>query len=125
MTPMPPTHEAPARRRECPCGSRRSGSRPAAQAGSSPGGSPRAHRACRRPTPHPPPVAARGPSLRLPACLERIRVAAALDSDPGQLGELVDRGAAPEASPAAVLDTPKGHLRLVADRLLVDVHDAG
>ena len=41
-----------------------------------------------------------------------------------ELGELVDRGRPAEAAPAAVLDAAERHLRLVADGLVVDMHDA-
>src|SRR3982750_3852337 len=58
--------------------------------------------------------------------LERERVpAAALNRDPAQLGELVQHRLAPEPSPARVLHAAERHLRLVADRLVVDVDDAG
>src|SRR4051794_37229436 len=52
------------------------------------------------------------------------RPGAALHADPAQLGELVDRGAAAETSPARVLDAAERHLRLVVHRLVVDVDDA-
>src|SRR5438552_2704934 len=44
--------------------------------------------------------------------------------DPAELGELVDDGLSAEAAEAAVLDSAERHLRLVRDRLVVDVHDA-
>src|SRR3954451_9166268 len=53
--------------------------------------------------------------------LEGVRVRAALHGDPAQLRELVDDGLAAEAAPARVLDAAERHLRLVADRLVVDV----
>jgi hypothetical protein len=48
----------------------------------------------------------------------------ALNRDPAELRELVHWGAAAEASPPRVLHAAERHLRLVADRLVVDVHDA-
>ena len=57
------------------------------------------------------------------ALLEREGVGAALDGDPAELGELVDDGLAAEAPEARVLDSAERHLRLVADRLVVDVDD--
>src|SRR2546421_5774672 len=64
----------------------------------------------------------------MPTCvrtrLEREGVRPALDGDPPQLGELVDHRLTAEASPARVLDPAERHLRLVADRLVVDVDDA-
>src|SRR5438034_3676770 len=57
--------------------------------------------------------------------LEGEWVRAALDGDPAEVGELVDDGAAAEAPEAGVLDAAERHLRLVADRLVVDVDDAG
>src|SRR5262245_16774513 len=56
--------------------------------------------------------------------LERERMRAALDGDPAELRELVDDRLAAEAAPARVLDAAERHLRLVADRLVVHVHDA-
>ena len=49
--------------------------------------------------------------------------AAALHGDPAKLGELVDHRLAAEAPAAGVLDAAERHLRLVADRLVVDVDD--
>ena len=48
-----------------------------------------------------------------------------LQGDPAQLGELVHHRRAAEAAEAAVLDAAERHLRLVADRLVVDVDDSG
>src|SRR5207248_7152828 len=57
--------------------------------------------------------------------LERERVAgSALHGDPAKLRELVNHRLPAEASPAGVLDAAERHLRLVADRLVVDVDDA-
>src|SRR5581483_3097747 len=67
-----------------------------------------------------------GPAPTIPTCVrnsERERVRAALDRHPAELRELVDDGLAAEAAPARVLDAAERHLRLVADGLVVDVHD--
>src|SRR5438093_1390381 len=56
--------------------------------------------------------------------LERERVSRPrLHRHPPQLGELVDHGLTAEPPPAGVLDAAERHLGLVADRLVVDVHD--
>src|SRR6516165_1888267 len=49
----------------------------------------------------------------------------ALDGHPAQLRELVDHSLPAEPAPTGVLDAAERHLGLVADRLVVDVHDAG
>src|SRR5579862_4002682 len=57
--------------------------------------------------------------------LERERVpAAGADGDPTQLGELVHDREPAEAAEAGVLDAAERHLRLVRDRLVVDVDDS-
>jgi hypothetical protein len=55
---------------------------------------------------------------------DRVVAGALLDRHPAQLGELLERGAASEAAPAAGLDAPERHLRLVVDGRGVDVADA-
>src|SRR5580765_2597916 len=76
-------------------------------------------------------VSPAGPAPTMPTCvltsgpLEREGMRSALDGDPAELGELVDDGLPAEAAPARVLDAAERHLRLVADRLVVDVDDAG
>src|SRR3954447_18814999 len=75
----------------------------------------------------PPRTSSRTPSARgtRSANSEREREAgSALHRDPAELRELVDDRLAAEASPAGVLDAAERHLRLVADRLVVDVDDA-
>ena len=60
------------------------------------------------------------------ASSERERMpASGLHGDPTELRELVDHRLAAEAPPAGLLDAAERHLRLVADRLVVDVHDPG
>src|SRR5581483_1171 len=49
--------------------------------------------------------------------------AAGTDGDPAQLGELVHDREPAEAAEAGVLDAAERHLRLVRDRLVVDVDD--
>src|SRR4029453_11970412 len=55
--------------------------------------------------------------------LDRERVAAARHRHPVEVRELVDRGCPAEPAEAAVLHTPEGLLRLVADGLVVGVDD--
>src|SRR5450759_1542419 len=61
----------------------------------------------------------------LPLLLEREVPRLALRRDPAELGELVHRERSSETPPSAVLDTTERHLRLIVNRLVVDVHDAG
>src|SRR4029450_10493476 len=56
--------------------------------------------------------------------LEREETGSALHRDPPELRELRDRRAAAEASPPTVLDAAERHVRLVVDRLVVDVDDS-
>src|SRR5437762_3713542 len=73
-------------------------------------------------------VSPAGPAPTMPTCVfnsERERVRAALDGDPAKLREFVDHGLPAEATPARILDAAERHLRLVADGLVVDVHDPG
>src|SRR5262249_32079765 len=55
--------------------------------------------------------------------LDRILPRGLLHRNPAQLGELLQRGAPPEAPEAACLDAPKRHLRLVLHGRVVDMAD--
>src|SRR5918996_6303551 len=53
------------------------------------------------------------------------RSGTALHGDPSEFGELLDRRRATETAPSAVLNSAERHLRLVVNRLVVDVDDPG
>ncbi len=58
------------------------------------------------------------------AALERVLARCSLHADPTQLREFLQRSVASESTPATILHSPKGHLRLIMNRLIVDVNDS-
>src|SRR5512143_2471070 len=50
--------------------------------------------------------------------LERVCTRCPLHADPTELRELLQRRVASESTPATILHSPKGHLRLIMNRLI-------
>src|SRR5215211_9079223 len=70
-------------------------------------------------------ASASGTISAISPCLEGEGMRTALHRHPAELRELIDRGRPAEPAEPALLDAAERHLRLVGDRLVVDVDDPG